>query len=203
VRRGLGASLLKPLVFVLAALPALIIAHDAFYGAIAANPYRAVVRETGFWSLRLLVVGLWLTPLARMLGQGWPVSLRRMIGLYAAFYAGVHLAVWAMDYEFDWGFLLGEVVARTYLWVGLVAVLLMLPLVLTSTKWAVKRLGARTWRSLHRLVFPTALVAWIHYELIGHVYQAELYVTALGLALALLWRILRPPGPLAAARNRA
>ena len=186
--RPFPIRLAKPAVFLLALLPALLLLHDALYGAIAANPYRPLVRETGYWSLRFLVVGLSLTPLSALLGLGWLGAFRRMIGLYAAFYALLHLVVWAMDYDFDWGFLAGEVVERAYLAVGLVAAVLLVPLASTSTKGWVKRLGGRSWRALHRLVYPAAVLAWLHYELVGRLYQPELYVTALALALALAWR---------------
>ncbi len=81
--------------------------------------------------------------------------------------------------------------ARPYLAVGLVATILLVPLVLTSTRAWVRRLGAKRWRGLHRLVYPIAGLAWLHYEMVGRLYQPELYLTALGLALFFGWRLAR------------
>ncbi|MBI1779407.1 MAG: ferric reductase-like transmembrane domain-containing protein [Proteobacteria bacterium] len=184
-------GLVKPVVFLLAATPILLLANDTLYGVIAANPYPTLVRETGTWSLRFLVLGLALTPLAALLGLGWLGGLRRMIGLFAAFYAFLHLLIWAKDYGFDWPFLGQELLAHPYLAVGFVATVLLVPLVLTSTRAAVLRLGAGVWRGLHRLVYPIAILAWLHYEMVGRLYQPELYLTGAGLVLLLGWRLAR------------
>src|SRR5689334_18414284 len=119
---------LKLAVFVAALLPLVSLARGVFWGALAADPYPPVIQTTGLWSLRLLLLGLTLSPLARAGRWSWPLDIRRMVGLFAGFYALIHLAVWAKDYGFDWAFLAGEVVARAYLAVGLAGALLLLPL---------------------------------------------------------------------------
>jgi sulfoxide reductase heme-binding subunit YedZ len=152
---------LKLAVFLAASLPLLVLARAVFWGALAADPYPPAIQETGLWSLRLLLAGLALSPLARAAGWSWPLDLRRMVGLFAAFYALVHLLVWAKDYGFDWPFLASEVAARTYLAVGLAGALLLAPLAATSTDRSVRRLGARVWRRLHWLIYPAAALAYI------------------------------------------
>jgi len=133
----LARRALKTAIFLAAAWPMASLAHDVFWGALAADPYPPVIQSTGLWSLRLLLLGLTLSPLARAARWTWPLDIRRMVGLFAALYAFVHLAVWCKDYGFDWGFLASEVVLRAYLAVGLAGALLLVPLAATSTDGSV------------------------------------------------------------------
>jgi methionine sulfoxide reductase heme-binding subunit len=165
--------LLKVAVFAAASLPLAVLARAVFWGALAANPYPPVIRDTGLWSLRLLLLGLALSPLARGAGWSWPLDLRRMVGLFAAFYALVHLVVWAKDYGFDWAFLASEIAQRAYLAVGLVGALLLVPLAATSTDGSVRRLGARIWRRLHWLIYPATSLAYLHFAMAGRLTRAE------------------------------
>src|SRR5437667_1353439 len=112
-----------------------------------------------------MLLGFVLSPLARGAGWSWPIDLRRMIGLFAAFYALVHVLVWTKDYAFDWRFLASEVVARAYLAVGLMGALLLAPLAATSTNGSVRRLGARAWRRLHWLIYPAAGFAYLAFAM--------------------------------------
>src|SRR5262249_60368623 len=118
-----------------------------------------VLESNGFGLVGLLALGLVLSPLARAGRWSWPLDMRRMVGLFAAFYALVHLAVWGKDYGFDWGFLASELTARPYLAVGLAGALLLVPLAATSTDGSVRRLGARAWRRLHWLAYTGAGLA--------------------------------------------
>lgn len=185
-RRSLKFSL-----FVAVSLPLLQLARGVFWGALAADPYPPVIQSTGLWSLRLLLLGLTLSPVARALGWSWPLEIRRMLGLFAAFYALVHLLVWGKDYGFDWGFLAGEVEARTYLAVGLAGALLLAPLAATSTDGSVQRLGARTWRRLHWLVYPAAGLAYLHFAMAGRFTRAETVLDGILLAAVLAARFAR------------
>jgi sulfoxide reductase heme-binding subunit YedZ len=191
---------LKVALFVAASLPLLSLARSVFWGALAADPYPSVIQSTGLWSLRFLLLGLVLSPLARAAGWSWPLDLRRMIGLFAAFYALVHLAVWAKDYGFDWGFLASEAIARAYLAVGLAGALLMVPLAATSTDGSVRRLGARVWRRLHWLVYPAAGLAYLHFAMAGRFTRAEILLDGVLLTVLLALRLARAGRRLVAAR---
>lgn len=182
---------LKPAVFLAASLPLLVLARAVFWGALAADPYPPAIQETGLWSLRLLLAGLALSPLARAAGWSWPLDLRRMVGLFAAFYALVHLLVWAKDYGFDWPFLASEVAARTYLAVGLAGALLLVPLAATSTDRSVRRLGARVWRRLHWLIYPAVALAYLHFVMAGRFTRAETLIEGILLAALLGMRLAR------------
>ena len=182
---------LKVAVFLAASLPLLSLARAVFWGALAADPYPPVIQATGLWSLRLLLLVLALSPLARAAGWSWPLDLRRMVGLFAAFYALVHLLVWAKDYGFDWPFLASEVVARSYLAVGLAGALLLAPLAATSTDGSLRRLGARAWRRLHWLIYPAAGLAYLHFAMAARLTRAETLIEGILLAALLGMRLAR------------
>jgi sulfoxide reductase heme-binding subunit YedZ len=132
------------------------------------NPIEALTRGTGGWVIYCLLIGLSITPLRRITGQRWLIRLRRMIGLFAFFYACLHLGVYLFDQvavqgdtlRFD--LVIEDVLKRPYITVGALALLTLLPLAATSTAWAMRRLGRR-WQQLHRLVYLTALLGILHW----------------------------------------
>lgn len=128
------------------------------------NPIDYVTRTLGDWTLRLLLASLSLTPLRVLFGIAWQMSLRRLLGLFAFFYACLHFSVWiVVDHFFAWGEMAADVVKRPYITVGVLALTLLVPLAATSTTGMVKRLGARNWRRLHRLVYAAGVLAVLHY----------------------------------------
>jgi sulfoxide reductase heme-binding subunit YedZ len=119
--------------------------------------------QTGRWTLRILAASLAITPLRKITGQNWLIKYRRPIGLFAFFYACLHLItyVWLQE-QFEWGTMLEDVTKRPYIIVGTLALLAMVPLALTSTKGWIRRLGKK-WTVLHRLVYVAAILATVHY----------------------------------------
>lgn len=180
-----ASRLLRVAVFLLAAAPAAALALDFAAGTLA-TPYRTILRETGLWSMRLLTLGLLLSPLARVSGSAILAAPRRMLGLFAAAYAFAHGWAWCRQYGYDWGFLLGEL-PRPYLLAGLAALLMLVPLVATSNAAARARLGA-AWARLHRLAVPIAVLAALHFLLSRALPPRESLVHAALLALALAER---------------
>jgi len=133
--------------------------HDG----LGANPIRELEIQTGLWTLRLLACTLAVTPVRRLSGWNGIVKYRRMLGLFTFFYATVHLSMWVgVDWYFDWGAMGHELVKHRYIYIGMLTWLLMLPLAVTSTKRAVRRLG-KNWVKLHRLVYLAAITGTIHY----------------------------------------
>jgi methionine sulfoxide reductase heme-binding subunit len=179
---------LRLAVFVVAALPALSLAWRLVGGALDANPYAAVIRESGLWSLRLLVVGFAITPLVVIGGLEPLAQLRRMLGLFAAFYAALHVAAWAKDYGFAWGFLWDEIVARRYLTIGFIAALALLLPTLTSSRAAARLIGEPAWRGVHRLVELALIGTLVHYVMAGRAGFIELIGYATAAVLLFGWR---------------
>jgi len=153
----------RPALFVACLLPFVLLVWQSVDGSIGANPVQAITHATGDWTLRLLLVTLAVTPLRRLTGWVWLVRLRRMLGLYAFFYAALHLTTYLwLDQFFDWAAIVEDIVKRPYITVGFVALLALIPLAVTSTKGWLRRLGPR-WKRLHRLIYPIAVLGLLHY----------------------------------------
>lgn len=179
---------LKPLVFALCALPLLGMVWDTTHGGLGANPIQALINRTGLWSVRLLLITLAVTPLRRLTGTAWPVRLRRMLGLYAFFYAMLHLLVYlALDQALMPALILTDL-SRPYILVGYAAVALLIPLAVTSTDGMMRRMGAR-WKRLHRLVYPAAVLAVLHYLMLTKIALRPPETYAVLLALLLGYRV--------------
>jgi len=154
---------LKLAVFVLALLPLITYLWLAIHQALGANPIEALTRASGDWTLYFLCLTLAMTPLRRITKQNWLQALRRMLGLFAFFYACLHLItfIW-FDHFFDTVEIWRDVWKRPFITVGFAAFLLLIPLAVTSTHAMQRRLG-RHWSRLHRLVYAVALLALLHF----------------------------------------
>src|SRR5580765_5153255 len=145
-------------------LPLGLLVQRAVTGDLGANPISFVTNWLGDWTLRILLTSLAVTPLRIVFGFSWPLSLRRLLGLFALFYASLHFGVWlGLDHYFDWPQMGADIVKRPYITVGVAAVVLMLPLAATSTTGAIKRLGGRNWQRLHRLAYVIGVCGVLHY----------------------------------------
>jgi sulfoxide reductase heme-binding subunit YedZ len=164
VATKLRRRLLKAPVFLAALVPAAWLAWAAWHDALGANPISEITNETGTWTLRLLVVTLAITPLRRVTGWNWLVRYRRMIGLFAFFYASLHFLTYLwLDQFFDVHEIVKDVWKRPFITMGFTAFVLLVPLALTSTQGWIRRLGGRRWQALHRLVYGAAAAGVIHY----------------------------------------
>jgi len=154
---------LKRAVFVVALLPLITYLWLAIHQALGANPIEALTRASGDWTLYFLCLTLAMTPLRRITKQNWLQALRRMLGLFAFFYACLHLItfIW-FDHFFDTVEIWRDVWKRPFITVGFSAFLLLIPLAVTSTHAMQRRLG-RHWSRLHRLVYAVALLALLHF----------------------------------------
>jgi sulfoxide reductase heme-binding subunit YedZ len=172
-------------------------------GALGADPVAAIEHYLGLWALRFLLITLAVTPLRQLIGQPWPLRFRRMLGLYAFAYATLHLAAYlVLDLRGYWTMIFEEIVKRPYITVGFLAWLLLVPLAVTSTKGAIRRLG-RNWARLHKLVYAIAVLAVLHFWWIvkTDVREPALYAAILGVLLG--WRVYRRYRPVSARRTAA
>ena len=156
-------TLARTAVFALCLVPAGWLTYALFYGDLGVNPAETLQLQTGIWALRLLVVTLAITPLRRITGWNRLIQYRRMLGLFAFFYACLHLASYVvLDRYFDLSGIWDDVVERPFITAGMVAFVTMVPLAVTSTRGWIRRLGRR-WQLLHRLVYLSAIAAAVHY----------------------------------------
>ncbi|MEP7363968.1 MAG: protein-methionine-sulfoxide reductase heme-binding subunit MsrQ [Acidobacteriota bacterium] len=143
--------------------PALWLAYGAFTNNLGPNPIEAITRGTGDWTLRLLLTSLAITPARRLLKLPDLIRFRRMLGLWAFFYACLHLMTWVwLDKFFDPAEMWADVVKRRFVTAGMAGFLCLLPLAITSTKASIRRLG-KNWQRLHRLAYVAAAAGVVHY----------------------------------------
>jgi sulfoxide reductase heme-binding subunit YedZ len=153
----------RPIVFALALVPFLWLLIRAYTGRLSVNPIEDITLTTGIWTLRFLVVTLAITPVRRITGWNRLIQYRRMLGLFAFFYAVLHVSTYVvLDLFFAWDLILKDIVKRPFITAGMVAFVSMIPLAVTSTKGWIRRLGRR-WQVLHRLVYVSGIAAAIHY----------------------------------------
>lgn len=179
----------KPLLFALCLLPLGSLVWRGAADQLGANPVEEVLHCTGSWALRLLLLTLAVTPLRRLTGFGWLSRFRRPLGLFAFFYAALHLAVYlVLDRALDWGEVLADLTERPYITVGLAAFLLLVPLAVTSTRGWQRRLGHR-WQLLHRGVYLIAVLGVLHFIWLVKADLLEPLIDAAILAALLAWRL--------------
>lgn len=153
-------ALLKALLFALCLVPAALLAHGFAGDETAAAVF---ARDSGVWTMVLLLATLAVTPLRRLLGWHWLLRLRRMLGLFAFFYACLHAAgFFVLQHGFAPATIAEDALERPFVFAGFAAFLLLLPLAATSNAWAVSRLGGRRWQELHRSVYLVGLFACVH-----------------------------------------
>jgi sulfoxide reductase heme-binding subunit YedZ len=178
---------MKVLAFVAALLPLLRLVVLGSIDALGANPIEVVTRSTGTWTMVLLWIALAITPVRHFTGWHQLVDLRRMAGLFAAFYGLLHLMtyVW-FDQFFDWMAIGRDILKRPFITVGVAALVLMVPLAVTSTDRWQRRMGTRDWLRLHRLAYPAALLAALHFVWLvkRDLTEPLIYAGILGLLLA-------------------
>lgn len=155
---------LKVFVFLSCLLPLARLAWKALHDGLGANPIQVITFSTGTWTLVFLLTTLGITPLRRLTRQLWLIQFRRMIGLFAFFYACLHFTtyIW-LDKFFDLHEMLKDVAKRPFITAGFTAFVLLIPLAVTSTRKMIVRLGGKRWQLLHRLIYISALAGVVHY----------------------------------------
>jgi len=184
----------KPLVFALCLLPLMWLLYLVAQDQLGANPQEALIRATGDWALRFLVIVLAVTPLRELSGLSVLARYRRMLGLFMYFYALLHfLSYSGFDMGFDVADIVIDIAKRPFILVGSLALLLLTPLAATSFNAAIRALGAKRWQRLHRLVYAVAGLAILHFFWMraGKNDFAEVLVYAGILTLLLGWRLRR------------
>jgi sulfoxide reductase heme-binding subunit YedZ len=197
----------KAAIFAACFLPLAHLVWRALAGELGANPIEAVTLATGRWTLRLLLVTLAITPVRRVTGWNRLIGFRRMLGLFAFFYATLHFMIYlAIDQFFDWETIVEDVTKRPFITAGFAAFVLLIPLAATSTRGWIRRLGRR-WQQLHRLIYASAMLAVIHFiwKVKSDLRDPLWYASILGLLLGfrVVWWITTRQRRPAAVQGRA
>jgi sulfoxide reductase heme-binding subunit YedZ len=178
---------LKPGIFLGGLVPLAWLVVRATTGGLGANPIAEIENELGLTALIFLWAALACTPARRLFGWTWPPRIRRELGLFAFFYAALHaLTYLVLDEFFDWGAIVADIVKRPFITVGVLALVLMIPLAVTSTNDWVRRLGFRRWQRLHYVVYLAGALAAVHFiwRVKIDVSQPLTYAAILGALLA-------------------
>jgi len=185
-----GRTALKVLVWAACLAPLAWLGRRAWVGDLGANPISFITNTLGDWTFRILLASLAVTPLRLLSGWSWPITLRRLLGLFAFLYASLHFGVWLVpDHYFDWREMGADIAKRPYITVGMAALLLLIPLAATSTSAMIKRMGGVAWRRLHSLVYLVGILAALHYlwlakkSVTGPYYYIAVLVILLGVRL--------------------
>ncbi len=181
---------LKPIVFLACLVPLVRLGWKAFSFGLGANPIQVITFSTGTWTLVFLLVTLSITPLRKLTKQYWLIQYRRMLGLFAFFYGCLHFTtyIW-LDQFFDLHSIYKDIYKRPFITAGFTAFVLMIPLALTSTRWAIRKLGKR-WQMLHRLIYFSALAGVVHYLWLVKIDKRIPSIYGAVLAVLLLYRLL-------------
>jgi sulfoxide reductase heme-binding subunit YedZ len=199
VRRAAKAAL-----FILALVPAALLVRGMLTGTLGVNPAETIQLQTGRWALKFLFISLAVTPVRRLTGWNVVIQFRRMLGLFAFFYATLHFASYfAFDLNFAIDTMVTDVYKRPFIALGFTAFLLLIPLAVTSTRGWIRRLGKK-WTQLHRLVYVAAILATIHFAWKVKVVTGDPVYYALALTVLLgfrvAWRLWTPDLPRARLR---
>ena len=180
---------LRILTFLVCLIPFVLLLLKVLQNYLGPDPAKELALETGEWSIRFLLLALAMTPLRHLSGRMEFAQRRRMVGLFALFYASVHFLVWVIFLlGLRWGAILEEVVERPYITIGFASFLILIVLGATSPRVMVRKLG-KNWRRLHRLVYVAGVLAIIHLVWIVRTDLSEALLYGAILAGLLVWRL--------------
>lgn len=180
----------KIVVFINATVPLALMARDAYFHELGANPLEFITRTTGTLALIFLLLSLLVTPLRKVSGQPWMIKLRKLVGLYAFAYVTVHLLayVW-FDKFFRVNEIVSDVFKRRFIFFGMLGFVLLVPLAVTSTNAMIKRLGGERWNRLHKLVYVAAGCGVVHYYMLVKADTRKPIIFGIALVLLLAYRV--------------
>ena len=180
----------KIVLFTVSLIPLIWLIAGFFNQQLGANPVETINRTLGDWALRFLIITLAITPLRIYFGLGHLMQYRRMLGLFSFFYLVLHISSYMIvDQGLYWPEIIEDLYKRPYITIGMMVFLLLIPLAVTSTNNMIRRLGGRRWQQLHRLVYPAAMLAVVHFWLMVKADITEPFIYASILFLLLLIRL--------------
>ena len=197
----------KAAVWIASLWPLGVLVRGFFTDDLGANPIDYITRTLGLTALVLLLASLGMTPLRVLFRWSWPIQMRRLLGLLAFFYICLHFSVWiGLDHFFDWRRMWEDVVKRPFITVGVLALVLFIPLALTSTSGMIKRLGGANWRLLHKLAYLIGGLGVLHFLWLAKRGRTTPYYYAIALAVLLgvrLWDWLRKRSPVTPVKHES
>ena len=180
----------KPFIFLVIILPSLFWSYQFISGSLGVNPIEKFMDNMGKMALRLIVLTLFISSLSEFKKFRFLFEVRRMIGLFAFFYVTCHFLTYiALDHYFDITFIIKDIIKRPFITFGFISFLLLIPLVITSPKIILKKLGFKVWKKIHYLIYPAAVLSSLHFYMLVRANKTEPAIYIFLILLLLIYRL--------------
>ena len=180
----------KPLIFLSILLPSIFWSYQFINGSIGVNPIEKYMDNMGEMALRLIVLTLFISSLSEFKKFRFLIDVRRMIGLFAFFYVSCHFLTYiALDHFFDVTFIIKDILKRPFITFGFISFIFLIPLVITSPKKMLKKLGFKVWKKIHYLIYPAAILSSIHFYMLVRANKVEPAIYIFLILILLLYRL--------------
>ena len=180
----------KPLIFLSILLPSIFWSYQFINGSLGVNPIEKYMDNMGEMALRLIVLTLFISSLSEFKKFRFLIDVRRMIGLFAFFYVSCHFLTYiALDHFFDMNFIIKDILKRPFITLGFISFIFLIPLVITSPKKMLKKLGFKVWKKIHYLIYPAAILSSIHFYMLVRANKVEPAIYIFLILILLLYRL--------------
>ena len=180
----------KPLIFISILLPSLFWSYQFINGSLGVNPIEKYMDNMGEMALRLIVLTLFISSLSEFKNFRFLIEVRRMIGLFAFFYVSCHFLTYiALDHFFDMTFIIKDIIKRPFITFGFISFIFLIPLVITSSKKMLKKLGFKAWKKIHYLIYPAAILSSVHFYMLVRANKVEPAIYIFLILVLLLYRL--------------
>ena len=181
---------IKPIIFLLIISPSFIWSYQLIIGNLGVNPIEKLMDSLGEMALRLIVLTLLISSLSEFKKFRFLIELRRMIGLFAFFYVSCHFLTYiALDHFFDMTFIIKDIIKRPFITFGFISFVFLIPLVITSPKIVLKKLGFKIWKKIHYLIYPAAILSSVHFYMLVRANKIEPAIYIFLILVLLLYRL--------------
>ena len=180
----------KPLIFLSILLPSIFWSYQFINGSLGVNPIEKFMDNMGEMALRLIVLTLFISSLSEFKKFRFLIEVRRMIGLFAFFYVSCHFLTYiALDHFFDMSFIIKDIIKRPFITFGFISFIFLIPLVITSPKKMLKKLGFKVWKKIHYLIYPAAILSSVHFYMLVRANKIEPAIYIFLILVLLLYRL--------------
>ena len=181
---------IKPLIFLSILLPSIFWSYQFINGSLGVNPIEKFMDYMGEMALRLIVLTLFISSLSEFKKLRFLIEVRRMVGLFAFFYVSCHFLTYiALDHFFDMSFIIKDIIKRPFITFGFISFIFLIPLVITSPKKMLKKLGFKVWKKIHYLIYPAAILSSVHFYMLVRANKIEPAIYIFLILVLLLYRL--------------
>ena len=181
---------IKPLIFLGILFPSLFWSYQFINGSLGVNPIEKFMDNMGEMALRLIVLTLFISSLSEFKKFRFLIDVRRMIGLFAFFYVSCHFLTYiTLDHFFDMSFIIKDIIKRPFITFGFISFIFLIPLVITSPKKMLKKLGFKVWKKIHYLIYPAAILSSVHFYMLVRANKIEPAIYIFLILVLLLYRL--------------